>query len=177
MAKDRFDPPEMAQYTPAAKRGGTGGGGSVYATIVTGLSYSDASDIDHYTIRLLTDTTAAWSAETTYAAGQYVIKSSKKYISAANDNFNHDPEEAQSAWWTLVPDIEIHESWLDKSLSRDLRYYVTWFTAGEIIKVKSEAVNGTTTYYLDETMTWAGSDAISSLRWSETANRARAVVV
>jgi hypothetical protein len=164
--------------TPQGRRrsisaGGGGGGGSEYVTVITGLSRVDHDDLDHYTVRLATDTTAAWSAETTYPAGAYVIKNNKKFISSQGNNLNHDPEEEQSTWWTQVDDIEIHKWYAHKDSSVDLRLYMPWFTPGMVIKVKK--VNDV--YYIDETLIYVGSELTASMCWSETYNRGRAVVV
>ena len=96
----------------------------------------------------------------------------RKYLSLQNNNLGNDPV-SSPAWWSLQNDIEISQCYARKGTTHDLRNFVPWFSVGNIVAVKS--VEGV--YYIDETLTFVGSELVSSIRFSETHGRTRAVVV
>jgi hypothetical protein len=180
---------KKAQPEPRVRGGG--GVSTVWGTIVRGLTYPDPegegeleAGYDQYIVRLTANVYEAWTAGT-YTTGTIKTKAGRAYQVTAEPSTSQEPPHAD---WQLLDEIQprpLGQESIETDLIStppDMRLFVPWFRAGDIIPLVTQSVTvGETTetlYFIDLQMMRVRENASAttqSIYWDDQEHRLKAV--
>jgi len=191
--REQLFSPDMIQKTKAPSFGGgettPGAAEIIYATVIESLvranpeSESLPNGRSYYTLRLLTDTTAVYNAETHYALNATALYTPSGAPAASlykcilvdlpadpaehTYQVGHQPDTSPT-YWEKQDEIKVEKAIGKIGTLIDLRSFIPWYPVGQIVPVIEVGI----VWYIDETLIYCGPDDSASLRWNETEGRA-----
>jgi hypothetical protein len=162
---ERLTPPKIIQMGGGSRGGGTA---AIIAEVIEQCSYTidGVPGRAYYTLRLKSDGTAGYVAETEYALNAECISAVDgfKYISIANENTGHEPS-ASPTWWSVSEEIRVTKIWGAQNLGQLVSDAVPWIEVGEDVELYYDSVEDE--YYIKSpSLMYAGEQDEATLRYN-----------
>jgi hypothetical protein len=162
---EKEPPPKIIQT--GAQRSGGGSAAIIYAEVIESPTWpiDGEGGQSYYTLRLTSDSTAAWSEETTYNTGDAVIGSDDlMYISLTDDNVGNNPV-GDEVNWEQSEEIKVeYAEGFEDIAEFDIRDCSPYYMVGAVIPVKQKTVGETQRWYIDRTFTYTGLPEEATIR-------------